>query len=388
MRKLSAAFALALALAAGCAPEPDWGPASPPPGSPLASGEFRVAILANAAAAEIAVSGPYEIRKEGEPAILETGAALPPTVFRAAAGGLEGSTPSGRRIWPSPIEIRPRADGTLSIANARYRGRAVLYANPDGTIDAVNAVALESYIHGVVGGEMPASSAPEALAAQAIAARSYALYKMRAAAPGKRWIGASDASFQVYKGIRAETASTRDAVLRTAGLVLLWQGRAFPAYYHSTCGGRTRDVALAFGERSIPPLAGGTCGFCDRAPRFRWNARVDRSEAATRLGVPRVDVMEMVPQAGAPARVRVRTSSGSALWTREALRARLGPMRIFGYDFTVRTGRDGFDFAGSGFGHGVGLCQEGARGMATAGRTHPQILAHYYPGADLVRIQP
>lgn len=388
----AAAVALA-AIAAGCSPE--GGPAGPARGAGGAGppgGEFRVALLVAAQEAVVAVGGRYQIAQRpapGRPAArVESGDRLPATRFRYASGRFEadaGDAP--RALGPGPLAISPDTEGTILLPPRRYRGRLVLYGNPDGTIDAVNEVGLEAYVAGVVGAEMPASFPEEALAAQAVAARTYAVYHLRAGKAGRRWIGTADQNFQVYRGVEAEAARVLRAVERTRGLILVWQGQVFPAYYHSTCGGRTRDAAEAFGQRSIPPLAGSECGACGGAPHFRWTARLPRTEVAERLGLARLDRIGMAASSRGPSRVRVAGPEGETLLTRDEVRSRLGTRAVRSPDFELKDEGDRIVFEGRGFGHGVGLCQEGAAGFAARGWGFAEILDRYYPGAATLRIR-
>jgi stage II sporulation protein D len=235
---------------------------------------------------------------------------------------------------------------------------------------------------------MPASFPAEAQRAQAVAARSYALTrKIEAQAANRRWDIATGVLAQVYRH-GAASPSARAATDATAGEVLVAGMDPVEAYFHAACGGTTEAGLPALG-RDHPYLASVECGRCARAPGARWSVRVDARAlgAAARLG-----------GAATEARVSARTPSGRAerveisAGPRRAsmlaidLRQRLGYDRLPSLAFEVRAERGAFFFDGRGRGHGAGLCQWGAAGLAREGKGYREILLHYYPGAEVVRM--
>lgn len=300
---------------------------------------------------------------------------------------------------------RRGADFTVAVmldgSEARScRGSLELRAE-DGRVRAVNALDLQYYLLGVVGAEMPAYFDGDALAAQAVASRTFVLYALeRARQAGRNRVFPATTGFQVYKGVEAETQSVRKAVVRTRGQALFWQGRFFSSYFHSTCGGHTADAKEALGVTSIGPLAGVTCGGCADGRFANWSSVLDASrlELVAReyleknrpeLQLGEVQELEVVERSG-DGRVlylRLRHSLGAFEWRadsfRMAVEARF-PGTVLSTAFTPeQTGSGGWVLRGTGFGHGVGLCQVGARGLAKEGLDYREILRHYYPSSDL-----
>lgn len=246
---------------------------------------------------------------------------------------------------------------------------------------------LEAYVAGVVAGEMPASFPPEALKAQAVAARSYALTrKIEAQAAGRD----HDIGAGVLAQVWAERASpaARAAAEATAGEVLAAGMDPVEAYFHAACGGRTEAGLAALG-RDHPYLAAVPCGRCEKAPRVRWAVEVPARELARAAGLAgRASAARVSARSATGRAERLEVEAGASRSSLGAveLRQRLGFSRLPSLAFEVRPRGDGFLFEGRGQGHGAGLCQWGAAGLAREGRDYREILAHYYPGADVVRM--
>ena len=133
----------------------------------------------------------------------------------------------------------------LTLDGEAYRGALIVHRDA-GKLLVVNKLPLDRYLRGVVPWEMPDDWHPEALRAQSVVARSYALATLK---PGTRFDLYADTRSQVYGGIAAEAASTNRAIGSTAGRVLLWQGRVATTFYHSTSGGKTAAVAEVWPRR-------------------------------------------------------------------------------------------------------------------------------------------
>lgn len=245
---------------------------------------------------------------------------------------------------------------------------------------------LEEYVAGVVAGEMPGSFPAEAQKAQAVAARSYALTrKIEAQAANRAWDIGTGVLAQVFG--KAGPAA-RAAAEATAGEVLALGMDPVEAYFHASCGGRTEAGLPALG-RDLPYLKAVGCGRCDRAPKVRWSVKVSAKELGAAAGLG--------GKAGA-ARVASRSPSGRAekvevtggdrkvLLAATDLRQRLGFSRLPSLAFELEESWGDFVFDGRGQGHGAGLCQWGAAGLAREGRSYREILEHYYPGVEVVRM--
>jgi len=364
-------------------------------GFPPIPGEMRVLLL-QGCDCRVAVSGGYEITGGGRVLFNDT-RPLPPVTVRATAGGLMlGSEASGRRR----VEIAPKNGARVHLNGAAYRGRLLLLADGADSLQAINVVGLDDYLAGVVAGEMPSYWEAEALKAQAIAARTYALYRARERASSAYYVTAGTGD-QVYAGIGGETVAARRAVFQTRGLVLLYNWKILPAYYHSVCGGRTAARRAVFGEPDITPLSGVECPYCHPkrhglkgSKYYRWQVTVPQSQVAAALAARGrkvrgiASIKPVAPDRGGHSRLlRVVPYSGeSFVLTVDELREVLGRGKLISTCFECR-GADGtLVCRGRGFGHGVGMCQWGARGMAMEGYGFEEILRFYYPGAEVRRI--
>jgi len=294
----------------------------------------------------------------------------------------------------SQLWVEPQQGGYVWIGDRWYRGRALLSVQ-DGEILAVNYVDLDEYLYSVVGSEMPSNWPLEALKAQAVAARSFALHKRNTQGNARYDLG-DTTTWQVYKGIGAETTSTQAAVSQTAGQVLTYNGSIIEAVFHSSSGGHTENVEDVWSQ-PLPYLR-GVADFDQYAPVFQWQETFSASQMRQRItGVG--NIISMTPVSVTPqGRVREmkiigdagqRVLSGNEL--RRALDLRSSLFRVApaggssgGNKSSVPTT---FVVQGRGFGHGLGLSQWGAYGLASQGYNYQQILGHYYQNAGLARIQ-
>lgn len=306
----------------------------------------------------------------------------------------DGGTVVAGGLRAGRIEFSAVADGTLRLDGRRYRGRFVVTA-VDGRLRLVNVLPMESYLAGVVGREMSPSFCMEALKAQAIAARTYALDRMRSSKNKDHDITTGQEA-QVYGGVDGESDGVRRAVGETAGEVLHYDGKIFPAFYHSTCGGRTSAAWFVFGDDRrvrIPPLRGGVeCTYCKESPRYEWTVRLSQRDALKILkkaGHGVSVVKEMTPIKtdghGRCRAVEFQTEKGLLALPAGKFRA-FSPVPVHSTRMTIRKEGDAFVVEGHGWGHGVGMCQWGAQGMAEMGFSAREILGFYYPESRVVRI--
>ncbi|MBI3817825.1 MAG: SpoIID/LytB domain-containing protein [Planctomycetes bacterium] len=287
--------------------------------------------------------------------------------------------------------VEPMSNEPLQIGKYTYRGTAVFRAADRG-VRVINRVSLEQYLVSVVGSEMYASStAPAALEAQAIAARTYARYAIEEL--GRNPIPDSQEA-QAYFGVSRETAATRAAVLATRSQILMFQGAILPAFYHSTCGGQTIDGSALIGAKAPPPLRGGPCGYCEHGKLYRWSVHVNQrtlSSICASFNIGKT-CARVEPRGSAEDpwnSILLTGSAGQTVVSSKQLRqhvTKLTPNVNFPSPFVtdVEPDRDGVIIKGRGFGHGVGLCQIGAAEMGRRGFGAGQILQKYYPGAAVV----
>ena len=281
----------------------------------------------------------------------------------------------------------------------RYRGELRILASGD-RVKILNRLGLEEYVAGVLGSEMPLSYPEAALRAQAVAARSYALYRLLWARDhgGVRPLAAGP-TFQVYGGVLQGDVRAVRAVMATAGEILIHQDAIFCAYFHSTCGGETANAAMVFGDADIAPLAGVPCGACNDSRFASWESRWSLDELRVALtawadekGMSLAQLQSVaVSELTVSGRVRsVDVITPEAQWTIATpefarLLRRDGRRVLRSHRFTITEKDGGFLIRGRGFGHRVGLCQVGA-GVRGAQQSYREILASYYPGSDIAQL--
>jgi stage II sporulation protein D len=201
----------------------------------------------------------------------------------------------------------------------------------------------------------------------------------------------ADTYSQVYRGREAENWRTSRAVDDTRGMVLEYNGKVVPGYFSSCCGGHTQDASVVWGEESIPPLEGVRCGWCWMSPYYRWEVRVSAENILKGLReagyeIDRIRDIRPLETDDSGRLVSLRVSSGDKEITVPVtdMRRAVGTNRMKSTAFSVRRYPRFFLFRGKGWGHGVGMCQWGAFGLALRWKKSGWILRYYYPGADIV----
>lgn len=289
--------------------------------------------------------------------------------------------------------VRVRSAGALTQVNGKgYRGWVELRKKRNGRILVINDLDIEDYLQGVIASEVPFDWEFETLKAQAVAARTYALYQKREAGNRSYHILATVSS-QVYNGSNGERSNAVQAVRDTKGLVIVYRGELIPAFFHSSCGGHTEDASKLW-DIDAPYLKGVDCECQEIIKDGLWEKRIGISVVARALkkigyGILSIENLgiENITPAGRVKRVSVRSEGKTVLVPGEALRAALGNTVIPSVFFELELWGNEAVFSGRGRGHGVGLCQWGAKEMAQRGYDFKAILAHYYPGTSIVSIK-
>jgi stage II sporulation protein D len=286
--------------------------------------------------------------------------------------------------------IRCAASGPVRHAGLALDGEVEIRRGAKG-LDVVHAIPMERYVAIVAGSEMPPSFPPEALKAQAVAARTFALgRKLDAVRQDRPWHLGATVVHQVYKGAAAADPRAVAAAEATHGEVLTSDHEPIDAFFHAACGGRTETGAAALGrERTYLPSV--PCDRCAGTPLDRWTRRFSGEELSRALGVGRVRGVKVAERTESGRAARVEVAAGRAGSPPVSIggadfRQRLGWSKLPSLAFDVRAARGTFTFEGRGAGHGAGMCQWGAAGLARDGRGYREILAHYYPGAELRRM--
>ena len=376
-----------------------------------------------------------------------------PTPLTGLAPALAGELPE---VWLDSAT----PGGLVPLGATQYRGRLRVVLLGD-RLQAINYIGLENYLPSVVGSEMPAQWPLAALRAQAVAARTYAMAKRR---PGQLFDLQATVASQMYKGVGAETTSTRQAVAQTNGQVLLYRGRLIDAVFHSCSGGSTENSGEIW-NRQLPYLT--SVPDSDQvSPLRNWSQSFDPQELRRAFveidGVTAIEPL-VTSTSGRIRQARITGPGGQLVLSGAELRRRLGlrstlvrfqlltPARpqamamevgpaseaiepatgprlspgfrfhlppppplppVAGLTANRQRSEDSFGgrlaqslplllrslglpgsaqpaaaptllAVGHGFGHGVGMSQWGAYGMALRGKSHAEILRHYYRGAEL-----
>ncbi|HUG65102.1 MAG TPA: SpoIID/LytB domain-containing protein [Gaiellaceae bacterium] len=222
----------------------------------------------------------------------------------------------------SPLIVRPAKKAILSLDGRLYRGKLELVSQ-GGFLRIVNVVALEAYLQGVVPGEVPHSWPQETLKAQAVAARSYALANL---VKGKPFDLYADVRSQVYGGVASEKSSTTNAIVATAGKVVLYEGKVATTFYFSTSGGKTANAADVFGQ-SIPYLVSRPDPWDKTSPYHRWGpVLLGARTIQSKLGVDArvVDATGVTTPSSRLRALVVTTTSGSEGIPASLVRTALG----------------------------------------------------------------
>ncbi|HTZ54524.1 MAG TPA: SpoIID/LytB domain-containing protein [Candidatus Acidoferrum sp.] len=267
-----------------------------------------------------------------------------------------------------------------------YRGTASRLS--DGNV--VTTVPLEEYLYSVVSHEMTPSWPVAALQAQAVSARTYVLQRSD---PRHAYDVVPSELDQVYTGIDSETPASRAAVDSTAGMVLRFGEQYARLMYSSCCGGHTEAASEAWGGTPIPYLAGVVCTTCTASPYYRWSRTIDLAAVASAF------LPELQP-VGSLQALREGDRDASGRVRAFVLQAEHGSLTVKGATFRLRVGPrtlpsllisrfepateapERIVIEGGGLGHGVGLCQWGARGLALGGASFSDILRFYFPGTE------
>ena len=424
----------------------------PPVAEPIANylpPDFHAVLAGKAPIRVLVISKQTMLAWKGDDEVRATSVPDDAKLYTAKAGEMVGLVRAaeeqscwlrqdGKNFCAVPSVIRLESDKPFKVwtpkpdAWTTFTGPLIITPTADRTFSVVRQMPLEEYLRNVVPAEMPASFQPQALRAQAIIARTYALAKLGRHADE----GADVCSIehcQMFAPDSKRTAATDAAVADTRGEVLMCGNKLAQPYYHSNCGGVTDDAGLLWGPEYAQPylcgtsdLPNGKCPaavdgvlaaddpYCKGANSLHWMKSfsatevdalveknlpiVQRDPSAQIHTVTNLAVEERTPH-GRVARLRVEGLDAHGNQVSYAVfgdqvrwlfgTGNPGPGGLFStlFDLTITKGDGGkptgYTFHGAGRGHGIGLCQWGADGRAKCGQTYRQILCAYYPGTRL-----
>jgi len=319
-----------------------------------------------------------------------------------------------------------RGDKWHNFKDAKYAGTLKISADNSGLIQIVNNISFEELLKVVVPSEIEPDSAYQAVCAQAVAARSEVLAKYRTRHTESDYDFCSATHCQAYGGINNRRKQSDRAVDETAGKIVFSNGHIVDTVYHANCGGLTEDsnriwsapfdpalvkitdstaetaIDLSTDETAVKKFIAGApasyCsvpGACNNPDKYRWTREFSRSEME-RLIKKQFDIGTLksieVLERGASGRVVAIAIHGSRatekVYKELPIRKLFAMLRSSLFILELHPGNAGgedrFLFKGAGWGHGVGLCQDGAKGMAILGKNYEQILLHYYSNSKII----
>lgn len=311
------------------------------------------------------------------------------------------------------VNIIPRGNKNhIYLESKRYRGILQILPNSDN-IQLINIVYMEDYLKGVVPPEIGERTPDEieAVKAQAIAARTYAMAHLKQYG-NQPYDMKSSIIDQIYDGLDVENNLVNKAVNLTAGQVLFYHGKYVKAYYHSTCGGMTDDIASVWDRKEVPylkPVNDG--GACSWSKYYKWREVFSEKQLRGRLEqylssdrgrdlrigkIRDIKIAQRTP-GGRVAKLIISTENDVYTFKKDRIRWVIG--RTSNPDLILPSDRFDLDikrdskgnvtevvFNGSGYGHGVGMCQCGAIGLSRKGWTYDKILTLYYNGVDIKKL--
>lgn len=354
-----------------------------PSGQELQKFETVKISLGTFSEASISTTGTFQVFDKDNRSLFG-GIKMAPTKVSAGEDGV--------RIGPETFKNSPvliRTEGALHLGAKSYR-RSLRLWKEGGRVLIVNEISLEDYLKGVLPLEASASWPMESLKAQAVASRTYALFKA-IEKKDEKFAMTQDVLSQVYGGKGSESPETTRAVNETRGEVLITDGKIFPAYFHSTCGGKTTQAEYVWDVEPHPSLRGGDCNFCWSSKHYRWRQEFSRDEILRRLklkGVKMGTIRDIqvgeMDKSGRARSFIVIHDEGQIKFHSNDFRIWMDAGKFKStYITAISKTSNGFLFEGKGWGHGVGMCQFGMRQLAKLGYTHQQILEYYYPRSKI-----
>jgi stage II sporulation protein D len=291
----------------------------------------------------------------------------------------------------SPVTLfTPEGDNYIRINSKKYKGEIKIIKKND-KLTLIEELPFEKYLLGVLAPEMGEDWPLEALKAQAVASRTYAAKQLK---KNSDYDISNDVTHQVYVGLEKTNSRIIEAVNSTRGEVLSYQGKLITAFFHACCGGHTTTPDV-WDQDIIKPLRGVTDPYCKDSKHYSWSLsatskellRFIQKQGSTALSVKNVRIYSK-DHSGRAVRLLFQTEKGNFKAEAKELRKHLGIFE-FKSTFLTKIEKDGdlYRFYGKGWGHGVGMCQEGAKKMAEKGLSYKKILNFYYPSSKISDIE-
>jgi stage II sporulation protein D len=349
---------------------------------------IRVNILNDAVSFKLGVKGSFSARDLNNNILFQNSKGFSGIVSVSANGIKFGSVDLKNR----KIRIIPLKKDNFSINSRMYGGELRVILKDNKKLLLVNFINQEEYLKSVVPGEVPWYWPYETLKAQAIVARTFALYQTKE----NNWrdYDLTDSVYsQVYGGKSVNRFRATHAVEVTKGIVLTYKSKIFPAYFHSTCGGHTEDASNLW-DIDHPSLKGVVCPYCKGSSHYFWFKEITKSDFLNKLkenSFPLSTIQDIsVSERNVSGRVKaltIVTLTGETIISAKQIRKLLGSDIIKSLNFNIFLKENNIVIEGFGWGHGVGFCQWGGYFLAREGKTYSDILKFYYPGSELTKIK-
>jgi len=354
--------------------------------------EIKVGLSIKSKKPEFGSDGPVAILDENGKLLRKLPSIKPSSVIIKSNGQilLEGLVFKKKFLCIKPINSDKHP---LTFKGKHYSGYFNIHLE-GSQATLVNVVNMEEYVAGLLPYETSQKFVLESLKAQAVAARSYAFYKMKVEPRSKYFDILNNTSDQVYRGTDDIKTTHKQAVIETCGQVLSYNYKYFKVFYHAICGGNTSSLKNALDMTPLSPLSGQVCGFCKGTSLYSWTYEIkkkDLMEVVSKLGLNMTIIKEIKTlnpgEGGHSAWVGITDGYGTVHKVRSSdLRYRLGTRKLYSPSFKATIKKHTVRFVGRGWGHGVGMCQWGAQGMARAGKGYREILEWYYPRTRLTNV--
>ena len=298
---------------------------------------------------------------------------------------------SGKTLSPRVEIISENVESRIMVNGVDYRGN-IAFFDKEGRLSAVNELDVELYLYGVLPKEVIALWPEESLKSQAVISRSFALKNL--SHHSKEGYDLCDTTHcQVYGGVESEHRRTNDAVNKTRGEVLFYEGKLASTFFHGSCGGHTENIEDVWGGKAPEYLRGRSVKYANSPAKDYWKNGVGESLVRRKLNEAGYDVGEIHKirmvgrtRSGRTKELKIQGDRGTAEVQAGKFRVMVDPWKIKSTLFEdISRDGDSFVFSGYGWGHGVGLCQESAKNMALNGYNYENILKYFYPGTYLAK---
>ncbi|MCB4792713.1 MAG: SpoIID/LytB domain-containing protein [Elusimicrobia bacterium] len=294
--------------------------------------------------------------------------------------------------FESPVRLMAKNPKDRVTIDGKHYRDSLLILCKDGRLSLVNELGLEDYIYGILPREVSPEWPLESLKAQAVISRTYALQNI-----GKHEKDDFDlcntVHCQVYGGVESEDSRSNKAVEETRGEVIIFKDKLAHVFFHAACGGHTEDPneVWNYGEEVPKYLMGHTCRFCKNSPHNNWKNELSAEYIRKKLNTAGYDVGEIKRISGAGRTGSGRVRNLKVTGEKKSVAINAAKFRLFvdtyliksTYIDSIKKKGTKFVFAGSGWGHGVGMCQWGTKKMAEKGYDYKQILKYYFPKTSI-----